>query len=109
MPTGALGAAAGWRPQTLCRRRHSLRAVPVGRGTALRWAVCVHMTYGSDYLVAGVSPDITLTTGVELIGPAPDFQVLCDTGGPGAGFPRSSAGKGFCRDHRYGTKPEKRK
>ncbi len=41
---------------------------------------------------AGVTTYITSTTSIQLIGFTPDFQVLCETGGPGAGLCRLSAG-----------------
>jgi hypothetical protein len=42
---------------------------------------------------AAITTDITSTTGIELMGPAPRrFQVLCDAGGTGTSFCRPKPG-----------------
>ncbi len=61
----------------------------------------------SDGSAAGITTDITSSTGTALVGSAPGFQVLCDSGCPGARFCRPKAGKNLRRDHRYRTKPKK--
>ncbi len=48
---------------------------------------------------AGITTDITSTTGIALIGPAPGFLSLC-------AVPVVPAGKNLRRDDGYRTKPE---
>ncbi len=62
-----------------CRRKNINIHQLAGGGSGVWW-VGAHQHKSA----AGMATDITLTTGIELIGPAPDFQVSCNTGGPGA-------------------------